>query len=270
VAERHTDFSAAAASSLQAVEESVVSHYFRLQQMERKLQSSRRRKLGGDEGPLRLLEEERARLGRELHAGVGQALAGIRVHLELMHGYLPQPPEPVRGCLDRIGRLAEGALDQVRSVARRLHPPEWQGLAIQEALRQLWDLSGIPQRFEAHLDLQPLAAEPPQAVKILIYRMVQEALSNIVRHAEPTRVGLSLISAGDQYVCTVEDNGKGFDATARMATAVTVGSGIGLRSIRDQAAVLGGEFSVESGPGGTTLQLRIAGTRAGQEDACRN
>src|SRR5207302_6800220 len=106
------------------------------------------------------LERERARLARELHTGVGQALSAIKVHVELIEGKAPDLPTPVREFLDRIGQLAREAAAEVSAVSRRLHPLEWQGLSLVEAVRNLWQKSGIPERFQGSLDLPDLTAEP--------------------------------------------------------------------------------------------------------------
>lgn len=238
------------------LERHLVHSYFRLQQAERTLSARVRR------GPnrsgvhaIRQVERERQRVGRELHTGVGQLLAAIRLQLEIVGQQLPGAPSAVRQALDRIGRLAGDALDQVRSISRRLHPPEWQRLRLEEALAQLWDLSGVPQRYDAHLSIQPPAREPDLEVKILLYRAAQEALANLSRHARATRIEMSLDSGPDLLSLTIRDNGTGFDAAALFAAPASVAAGIGLRSIREQAQNIGAKFDVESGPSGTTLKV---------------
>jgi two-component system NarL family sensor kinase len=163
----------------------------------------------------------------------------------------------VQHALNRISTLANDALDQVRSVSARLHPPEWQRLALEAALQQLWDLSGIPQKFEASLSIQPLAREPDLEVKVLIYRAAQEALSNVARHARATRVDAALETRDGCAVLTVRDDGVGFDVARLLRGPASVASGIGLRSIREQAAALGGRSEIQSGPAGTTLVVSV-------------
>ena len=206
---------------------------------------------------VRQIERERQRLGRELHTGVGQLLAAIRLQLEVIATQLPNPAAPVQQSLDRIGSLAAEALDQVRGVSRRLHPPEWQRLKLEDAVRQLWDISGVAQRFAGTVDAPPLDSDPDPEVKTLIYRAAQEALSNIVRHAKATRVDLALSCANGQLRLAVHDDGVGFDPARAMAGRPHISSGIGLRSIREQAADLGGKLLVRSGPVGTTLEVFV-------------
>jgi len=92
-------------------------------------------------------------------------------------------------------------------------------------------------------------------VKILIYRAMQEALSNISRHSHATRVEASLAPSEGTVVLRVTDNGVGFDPAKLASAPASVASGLGLRAIREQAAALGGKLALESGPSGTTLVL---------------
>ncbi len=236
------------------LERSLVRHYFRLQEVERRLSKRARRQRPGG-GALLLVEEERRRLGRELHTGVGQMLAAIGLQLETINLQLPDPPVPVRQALDRISTLAREALDQVRSISRRLHPPEWQRLPLDAAIRQLWDLSGIPSRFDAALRVEEIRPEPDLEIKTLVYRTVQEALSNIARHARCRKVELILEVRAERVELTVRDDGAGFDAAAYFSAPPGINAGLGLRGIRELAGSVGGTLNVESGQNGTTLAL---------------
>jgi signal transduction histidine kinase len=249
---------AAVSAGLLHLESSLLRHYLRLQLAERDLSSfARDRRRGIGRGAVRQIDLERQRLGRELHTGVGQMLAAIRLQLEIVAAHLLDPPALVQQALDRISTLANDALEQVRSVSARLHPPEWQRLTLADAIRQLWDLSGIPQRFEASLRIQPLPHEPDLEVKVLLYRAAQEALSNVARHARATRVEAALETRDDCAILTVRDDGVGFDVAGLLRGPASVASGIGLRSIREQAAALGGRSEIQSGPAGTTLVVSV-------------
>lgn len=241
------------------LERRMLRGYFRLVHDERRLSERARRQQGAAGGGkmIRRLEKERQRLGRELHTGVGQALAAIRLQVELIGAEMPLPPPRVRQALDNIGRLSAEALDQVRTVSKRLHPPEWQRLKLEEALRQLWQTSGIGERYAAELRIEELPREPVPEVKALIYRTMQEAISNIVRHARATIVSAALRADGERVVLSVTDNGVGFDVAALRAAEANVGAGIGLRSIREQVADCGGIFDMESGPLGTKLVVSV-------------
>jgi len=201
------------------------------------------------------IELERQRLGRELHTGVGQMLAAIHLQLEIIGAQAIEPPAAVKQALGRISTLANEALQQVRAVSRRLHPPEWQRLTLEAALVQLWDISGIPQRFQTSLRITPLPHEPALEVKVLMYRATQEALSNLIRHSRATRIDLRLEPIDGSLVLTIQDNGVGFDARRQFSAPANVAAGIGLRSIREQAASIGAKLTVESSPVGTKLEV---------------
>lgn len=243
------------ADGLLSLHGALLRRYFQLAGLERMLSSRvQLQRRGVGRSAIHQVERERQRLGRELHTGVGQALAAIRLQLEVIAVQLPEAPIPVRESLGRISTLTNDALEQVRSVARRLHPPEWQRLTLGAALAQLWELSGVPQRFEASLQVEPLADEPDLEVKVLMYRALQEALSNL-RHARATRIDVALGVQGERLVMSIQDNGVGFDLAGLFFGPPGAASGIGLRSIREQAVALGGNLQIQSGPGGTRLEI---------------
>ncbi len=232
-------------------------HYFRLLHAERRLARKAGRSSGREIRALRQIELERERLGRELHTSVGQQLSAIRLQAEVIASQIPAGSSLAQQALDRISALTADALEQVRSISKRLHPPEWQRLSLTAALEQLWELSGIPQRFEASLRIAPLSREPDLDSKVLLYRAAQEAVSNLIRHSRATRVEVEVREQDGRLVLTCRDNGVGFDATRVFTAPPSVIGGIGLRSIRDQAAGLGGKLSIESGPSGTTLEITV-------------
>ena len=237
----------------------VSSHFLQLLGLERRLFATVQQRRGqGGRRAVRQIELERQRLGRELHTGIGQMLAAIRLQLEVISTELPAPPAAVEQALSRISILAADTLAQVRDISRRLHPPEWQRLTLESAIRQLWAISGVPERFEASLEIDPLPWEPDLEVKILIYRGLQEALSNLARHSRATRIAVTLQAAGGQLILSIRDNGVGFDAHQVFSAPASVASGIGLRSVREAAHQLGGKLDVETGPDGTKLVVSVA------------
>ena len=239
-------------------------HYFHLQRAERHLarRAGKRRGPGGLRA-LRQIELERERLGRELHTSVGQQLSAIRLQAEVIAGGLPAGHEPIRQAVDRIFALTADALELVRSISKRLHPPEWQRLSLAAALEQLWELSGIPERFEATLRIDPLSREPELDTKILLYRAAQEAVSNLIRHSRASRVEVTLEERGKDLALSFVDNGVGFDVETVLAAPPSVVDGIGLRSIRDQVESLAGKLVVASGPDGTKLEVIVPFNPAG-------
>jgi len=131
------------------------------------------------------LERERSNIARELHAGAGQPLAGIRLNLELLRESASGLPPSGQEALRRLEDLTNQSLEQIRAVSHRLHPPRWQGLLMHQALKELVESSGVHTRMEVDMELEALPLEPSQAIKIAIYRCAQECLSNVARHSGP-------------------------------------------------------------------------------------
>ena len=152
--------------------------------------------------------------------------------------------------------MATEALDQVRSVSHALYTPDWQRLPIGVALQQLWYKSGATQRFAGGIRIEA-SNEPEPEVKSLLYRAAQEALANIMRHSQATRVDLTLERREKHLTLTIEDNGVGFDTARVFSGRADASDGIGLRSIREYARGLGGELLTQSGPRGTTLEVSV-------------
>ncbi len=235
------------------------ANFFRLLELERALfERARRRRGGSGKKAIHQIERERQRLGRELHTGVGQLLAAIRWQLEVISTELPNPPAGVQQALDNISTLTAQTLEQVRSLSRRLHPPEWQRLSLETAIRQLWEISGIPQSLNATLTIDRVTTEPDLEVKILVYRAFQEALSNLARHSHATQVDVALHFDNSRLILRIKDNGVGFDVGRLLSAPANVASGIGLRSIREAVETLGGEFELESNHTGTKLTISVA------------
>jgi two-component system NarL family sensor kinase len=243
---------------ISAPQRRLTGYFPRLLGLRRLFGSAQRRRERGGRIAVRQIEMERQRLGRELHTGIGQMLAAIHLQLEVISADMPSPTANVGQALHSISTLAADSLAQVRDISKRLHPPEWQRLTLESAIRQLWEISGVPQRFEASLEIHAFPCEPSLEAKILIYRGLQEALSNMVRHSQATRVAVALEVTDGQLVLSVGDNGVGFDARRAFSAPASLAFGIGLRSIRESAQELGGKLDVKSGPDGTTLVVTVA------------
>jgi signal transduction histidine kinase len=253
VRERAADHAERTMEGLGSLQSRMLDHYFKLLRLQQALDSrSERGRRHSGAGWIEQLERERARIGRELHTGAGQAYSAIRYQLEWIARKAPELPEEIRACLERIGKAARDADAEVRAVSRWLHPPDWQALRLTEALRNLWHSSGIPETFQATLTLGELTPEPPHPVRVTIYRIVQEGLSNAIRHSGATQLALTVEQSNGEIHLRLHDNGHGFDMQ-RPADAKT----IGLRSMQEQARALGGAVNIQSGAGGTTLEVRI-------------
>jgi signal transduction histidine kinase len=251
VRERATDSLAAAGQELATLQSRTLQNYFRLLRAQQAL-DGRMHRVRRAPSISEHLERERARMARELHSGAGQTFAAIRLQLELIERHADRLPEEVRGYLERIASLARAADSEVRAISHWLHPPNWQALGLTEALQNLWDSSGVSERFRGSLTMAPLTQEPAHELRVGLYRIAQEAIANAMRHSGAATLNLRLEESDGCLRMRIEDDGKGFDA-GRTAPA----QGIGLRSIREYVKQLGGGLDIRSGPDGTKLEIAI-------------
>jgi signal transduction histidine kinase len=200
-------------------------------------------------------EEERRRLARELHDEAGQALTALRISLGLIRDDLHPEAALLRQRLGEAVNLTESITDQLRLLAHALHPPALKTLGLHKTIegqcREFSRLTQLPIDY-AGTDLPSL----PDSVGIHLYRFLQEAITNVRKHAKAHRVSVALEAADDMISLTVEDDGVGFDATAQLRD--TVPNGIGLLGMRERLDLLKGRLEIASQPGqGTRLVARV-------------
>lgn len=196
----------------------------------------------------RVQEEERRRLARELHDGIGQNLTAIVHLLSQSMSALPSEAETARAGLEKIRTLVETTLDETRALSRLLRPQILDDLGLEAALRWLARTIGQQHALDVQLDLvQPLPVLDDER-STLIFRVVQEALTNAARHAQAQRIDVALHQQGDRVLLRVQDDGCGCDARAALARGSEGHSG-GIGGMRDRVRLFGGEFQIQSQPG---------------------
>jgi signal transduction histidine kinase len=197
-------------------------------------------------------EAERKALSRELHDQVGQMLTALRVEISNLGRIGASDPERLQVHVTQAKQVAEGAMKTVRDLAMGLRPSMLDDLGLGAALgwqaREFSRLNGVP----ANLKLAgPLDSLSEQA-RTSLFRIVQEALTNITRHAKATRVDISLLATDDMVQLKVVDDGAGMDPAAARRT------GLGLLGMEERVRELHGELNIESTVGhGTVLQVSI-------------
>lgn len=188
-------------------------------------------------------EDERARLARELHDGVSQALVATKLLIESAQ----QQPDGAERLQALALKRLNSTLAEVRHLSHALRPALLDTLGLPAALQHLageFDAAGGT-RFSAHVDGEEI--ELPEAVKTALFRIAQEALSNAARHAKASAVSLELGFGRDGGLeLAVADDGQGFDAVAAQAVA---DRGLGLRSMRERASALGARLRLDTSPG---------------------
>src|SRR3984893_14418687 len=190
-------------------------------------------------------DEERRRLERDLHDGAQQHLVALKIKLGLAEAAAP-PETKVRGLITQLKQDADHALDTMRELARGIYPPLLASDGLEAALR------AQIRRITVAVDLQfDDVARQPREVEGAVYFCCLEALQNVAKYAQATRVSLRVWQEDANLAFRVQDDGKGFDP-------VTVPHGSGLQNIRDRVEALGGSLEVRSVPDqGTTIQGRV-------------
>ncbi len=201
-------------------------------------------------------EEERKKISRQLHDEIAQILTGIKVQLTLLSQVAAIDPRALRRRIDKTRRLVGQSIGVVHRFARDLRPALLDDLGLIPALRSfIRDLAGhkgLRIRFTAFAGVEGL----DNARRTALYRVAQEALTNIARHAHARRATVRILKTRDAVRLEVHDNGKSFP-TERLLSAKHDGR-LGLLGMRERVEMVGGRFSIASDPGkGTTVTAEI-------------
>jgi signal transduction histidine kinase len=198
-------------------------------------------------------DDERRRIARELHDETGQSLTSLLVGLRAI-GDLAAVPE-VRTTAQRLQKIAAQTVDDVGRLARGLHPAVLDDKGLVAAARR--HVNDFAKSFGVAIDLHVEGAVSRRLsplVQTTMYRILQEALTNVARHAQARAVGVLLKHDGTTLELVIRDDGVGFDAAAALEKA----SGLGLHGMQERAALLGGSVEIGSRRGhGTTIRARI-------------
>jgi two-component system sensor histidine kinase UhpB len=196
---------------------------------------------------LMVQEAERARIARELHDEVGQTLTGVMLQVE---GLAAVIPDELREQLDELRETARDGTEEVRRIARRLRPEALEDLGLQSALSALAARVADQAQLDVSRHLDPrLTLSPPQ--ELVVYRVAQEALTNVVRHAGAEHVELRLGYDDRQAVLCVQDDGRG-------VRSADLASANGIRGMRERAMLIGARLDIAPRPErGTEVRLTI-------------
>jgi signal transduction histidine kinase len=201
-------------------------------------------------------ENERRRLARELHDSVSQILSSVGFRIESVFAQIPRENQPVRQEVAKAKFLLTRAIHEVRSISENLRPSELDELGLVAAVRDLCE--DFKERTQLNLDFE-VPPDPPRFgsdVELALYRIVQEALTNIEKHAEASEVKLGLNWEERFVTLAISDNGKGLPDPKAGITKQRCG--MGLIDMRERCAFLGGTFSIRSEPQlGTEIAARL-------------
>lgn len=201
----------------------------------------------------RVQEDERRRLARELHDGIGQNLTAMKHQLALLRAALPGNSAEAEHRAEIVAGLCAQTLDETRGLTRLLRPQVLDTLGLEPALRWLLRTLGEAGGLHCTLDIGRLP-EPDAELDTLLFRVVQEGLTNVVRHARARNVTVSLEARRGWVRVGVRDDGIG--PPAADAPALRDGSGLG--GMRERVGLHGGTLSLKAGvDGGSMLQIRV-------------
>ena len=198
-------------------------------------------------------EQERRRIARELHDEAGQLMASLLVGLRALDD--SRTVDEAKARAQRLRGIAARAIDEVSRLARGLHSSVLDDHGLGVALQRYVADYRTAQNIATDLTLNEAdMIDLPPAVQLAVFRIVQEALTNVARHSGATAITIRLARSSTRLDATIEDNGSGFEVNA---AGVDSKAHLGLQSMRERAAILGGMVSVTSGSTGTTIRVQL-------------
>ncbi|HXJ89687.1 MAG TPA: CHASE3 domain-containing protein [Candidatus Binatia bacterium] len=197
---------------------------------------------------LNLQDEERRRFARELHDSVGQHLAAMKMGLSILQHRLPADPI-VADCL----KLSDDAMAETRTISHLLHPPLLDEVGLNSAIR--WFVEGFANRSRIQVDLHvpDNGLRYEDSVELVLFRALQESLTNVHRHSGADHVDVALATDGNQITLTVRDYGKGISPDVLQSVKVNGMGGVGLAGMTERLREIGGQFQIKSSPSGTEI-----------------
>jgi signal transduction histidine kinase len=204
---------------------------------------------------LQAQEMERHHLARELHDEVGQALTALRIHLEEMNAAVREPFLSKK--LSDSSELLMQILNQIRNLSVDLRPLVLDDLGLVAALR--WYASSRSQMagFSLHFEPDPMLGKFSPEIETVCFRLAQEALTNVVRHAKAKHVRIDLALTNDEIHLSIKDDGEGFDLR-NAHHQMMQGKSFGLLGMKERVVLVGGQIEIESVPGcGTEVRATV-------------
>ena len=205
-------------------------------------------------------EEERARIARELHDEIGQALTALRLGLGSIERYI-SPDTPAAERVRHLDALVEQTMTDLRRLITALRPGTLDQLGLVPAVRWMVDQTLAPLGIQTVVEVEGQVQRLPPEIEIALFRIAQEGITNIAKHSEARRVHIHFLWEPNRVMMTIEDDGRGFSPQA-----LEEGNGLGLAGMRERAALIGGSLTVQSAPGkGTRITVIIPLTTTGEK-----
>jgi len=217
----------------------------------------------------RLQDEERRRIARELHDSVGQLLAAIAMNSAVVDAESHKLSSDAVKRVSENAALVEEASKQIRTISYLLHPPLLDEAGLASALR--WYVEGFSERskIDAKLDIPPNFADLSKEMELSIFRVVQECLTNIHRHAGSSTAAIRIAQDEACLRVEIEDAGKGIPPEKRSTFKASAHTGVGLRGMRERLRLLGGTLHIQSDDRGTRVTAILPVVRAATAPAAQ-
>ena len=207
---------------------------------------------------LRLQDEERRRLARDLHDSTGQKLVALTLELGMFEAQLPQISPEMASTLAECRQLADDVTIDIRTLSYVLHPPLLDEAGLGSAAQ--WFVDGFVRRskIQVDLDLPPDLGRMPQDLELTLFRILQESLTNVHRHSGSPNAWVQIALDADSVVLEVRDAGKSAKPIAVSAAEKSIELlGVGVRGMQERVRQLGGKLELRSGPNGTVMRATL-------------
>jgi two-component system sensor histidine kinase UhpB len=199
-------------------------------------------------------EEERGRIARDFHDQGGQLMSALMIQLDHLAAQVEQKDKTLASSLRKLYGLAQQGLEELRKLVYELRPPTLDELGLGPAIRAYIDTHVRPAGLIIDLQLSDLTDRLAPEIETAAFRIVQESITNVLRHARAKKVEVRVGRRGEALQVMVRDDGAGFDADEPQAGRRT----LGLAGMRERAQLVGGSLQILSAPGiGTTVLARL-------------
>ena len=207
---------------------------------------------------LRLQDEERRRIARDLHDSTGQDLVALATTLSQIHASIPSSGRKLRKLASQCQELADRCVRDVRTLSYLLHPPMLDEAGLEDAIRHY--AGGFTERtgIELELEISPRLGRMKSHVELALFRVVQESLTNIQRHSGSSKAKIRIERDPGKFTLEISDKGSGISGSMRRRNGkMSFGLGVGIPSMHERVALIGGQLDIESSSSGTTVRATI-------------
>jgi two-component system, NarL family, sensor kinase len=215
---------------------------------------------------LKVQDEERRRLSRDLHDSTGQTLTALKINISLLQESCKQDPSKM-ALVSEAAELTDQAIEEIRTMSYLLHPPLLDEVGFGCAAE--WYIEGFAKRsgVKVNLDIATEQERLPMSVEIVLFRILQEGLTNVHRHSGATQVSVYFRHQPERIVLEIQDDGRGITAERlNQLRETSAETGVGLAGMRERMNELNGQLEIESDAHGTTLRAIVPRPAASRGD----